>query len=375
MLARELALMGNDVTLLTILPSRQFIFPYKKEIRDGVLIVAFSDIIPDFMRRTGFGLLSVFLKTIYVVFHSYDIYHSDAGHRPGGGYHVKFKRLFSKLKYVCEWWDYLGRGGQYDNKHGIRKYTQGKFDLLFEVKDKLHADGVVCVSHKMAELAKLKGVAPSKIRVINGGSDVINIFYNEEPLYREKYSIPQQAVVFGFIGMNRLEIRDILPFTEALNELTAEIEELKNAVVVTTGDQLLSQNVEVKFKLIEFGWLDYSDFSEVLNCVDLFVLTQKPNLQNETRWPNKLGDYIAAGRKTIINPLGDTRVLCEEYPELFFEVEYDKESIKTRLREAICNKEYKQDRRRIRDIAEQKLSWQHRGKELVEFYTFASRHS
>ena len=62
MLAKELEILGNEVTFLNILPSNKFVFPYKKEIRDGVTIIAFPYIIPNSFRRTGFGLLSFLLK-------------------------------------------------------------------------------------------------------------------------------------------------------------------------------------------------------------------------------------------------------------------------------------------------------------------------
>ena len=46
MLAKEMAILGNEVTFLTSLSQSEFVFPYKKEIRDDVLIIAFPDIVP-----------------------------------------------------------------------------------------------------------------------------------------------------------------------------------------------------------------------------------------------------------------------------------------------------------------------------------------
>ena len=94
MLSRELAYIGHEVTFLTSLPSNRFIFPYKKELRDGVSIIAFPDIVPNFIRRTGFGPLGFLFKLFYIFFNSFDIYHSDAGHRPTGGIPVLIKKIF-----------------------------------------------------------------------------------------------------------------------------------------------------------------------------------------------------------------------------------------------------------------------------------------
>lgn len=370
MLAKELAILGNELTFLTSLPVNQFYFPYKKEIRDGVLIIAFPDIIPNFMRRTGFGLLCFLLKIFFIFSHKYDIYHSDAGHRPCGGIPILLKKIFFNITYICEWWDYFGIGGQYDSKKGIKKYTQGMYDLFFEIKEKKIANGVVCLSAAMAERAKKEGISESKICVINGGSDVRNISFINNSKYREKYGIQTSSLVFGFIGMNEGEINDIIPFIDALNELSSQ-NIINNSVLLTTGRYIpekVKKHLNLKFKVRELGWVEYEKFGEILNCVDLFVLLQKNNLENETRWPNKLGDYIAAGRKIIINPYGETKHLAEKYNKLFIEVSYDKESIKEKLSKIVKNGGIYSDREEIRKIAEKELSWEQKGKQLYGFY-------
>ena len=371
MLARELATLGNDVTFLTSQPAKRLAFPYYKEVREKVKIIAFPDIVPDFMRRTGFGVLSFILKTIYIFFKRFDIYHSDAGHRPCGGIPVLFKKVFFELTYICEWWDYFGIGGQYDSKKGIKKYTHGIYDLLFEIKEKKLADGIVCLSSAMAERAKKEGISKSKICVINGGADVRNIKFINNSKYKEKYRIGPSSLVFGFIGMNKGELNDIIPFINALNELATENIKFSNSIFLTTGKHLsdeVKQHLNLKFKLRELGWVDYNSFCEILSCVDIFVLLQEPNLKNKTRWANKLGDYIAAGRKTIINPYGDTRLLAEKYHKLFIKVSYDKKSIKKKLSEEVQNNGIYSDRKVIRQIAEKELAWEQKGKQLYDFY-------
>jgi glycosyltransferase involved in cell wall biosynthesis len=373
MLSRELAYIGHEVTFLTSLPSNRFIFPYKKELRDGVSIIAFPDIVPNFIRRTGFGPLGFLFKLFYIFFNSFDIYHSDAGHRPTGGIPVLIKKIFfSSVVYVCEWWDYFGIGGQFDEKKGIRKYTHGVYDLLFEVNEKKLADGIVCLSTAMKARAMKEGISESNICVINGGSDVRNIKYMHINKYREKYGIKSSAIVFGFIGMNVGELNDLIPFIEALNELSIENKEFSNCILATTGKLLPEKilvSLKLKFKIIEFGWVNYNYFSELLSCIDLFVLVQIPNKKNETRWPNKLGDYIAAGRKTIINLYGETAILGKAHQELFIPVLFDKESIKTKLIEIFNNGEIYADRQKIRQIAVEELSWETKSKQLDGFYS------
>ena len=86
-LAKEVALMNNEVVLITTQPFKEFKFPFKEEIRDSVKIISFPDILPSNFRRTGFGIFSAFLKVLYLIkHHKYDIVHSDTGHRPSAAF-------------------------------------------------------------------------------------------------------------------------------------------------------------------------------------------------------------------------------------------------------------------------------------------------
>lgn len=371
MLAKELASLNNEVTFLTTQPAAEFHFPLRKEFREGVKIIAFADFVPDFMRRTGFGVLSFIIKIFYIILNDFDIYHSDAGHRPNGGLAILFKSVFVKITYVCEWWDYFGKGGQYDTKQGIKKYTHGVYDLLFEVYEKRKADGVICLSGEMKRRGIRLGIPEENLTVINGGSDVNKIFFNERSVYREKYGIESDALVFGFVGMTKAEVNDVIPFMQALNELVSEYEKFSGIVVMTTGGYISStviSKLNLKFRLKELGWLTYSDFSTALNCADVFVLLQKPNLQNKSRWPNKLGDYLAAGRKTIMNPIGDSANLIEKYKELFIKVEYNVPSIKKVLLKAYDDGSFYRDRALIRSIAMKDFSWHKRAIQMNKFF-------
>lgn len=370
MLARELSLLGNDVVFLTSLPANKYSFPYKKEVRDNVTIIAFFDIVPNFMRRTGFGIIAFIFKCIYIMFNKFDIYHSDAGHRPCGGIPILLRKIFFNTIYICEWWDHFGIGGQYDSKKGIKKYTHGAYDLFFEIREKKHADGIVCLSSAMVERAKKEGIIQKKICVINGGADVRNIKFINDTRYRKKYNIDTSSIVFGFIGMNDGELLDILPFIDALNELSLE-NIISNSVLLTTGRYIpneIKDKLKLKFQVIELGWIKYDIYCEILSCIDLFVLLQRCNIANITRWPNKLGDYIAAGRKTLINPLGDTKLMEEKFSKLFIKVSYDKESVKEALTRIVGNGEIYKDREAIRKIAEDELSWGMKAKQLNCFY-------
>ena len=52
---------------------------------------------------------------------------------------------------------------------------------------------------------------------------------------------------------------------------------------------------------------------EVLPAADIFLLPYPNKIVNVGRWPNKIGDYMAVGRPTVANPVGELIDLFAKY--------------------------------------------------------------
>jgi glycosyltransferase involved in cell wall biosynthesis len=362
-LAKEMVKLGHEVTFITC-QYKKFKFPYHKESRDDLELISFPEIVPINMIRTGFGLLSILLKIIYVIFHKYDIVHSDTGHRPSAGIPCKVHRVFHKSKYISEWWDHFGKEGQYITRSPFQRLIIGNYDRIFEVLNKKKADGVVALSNFTHQRAIEAGIPKGKISIINGGADINTIPYIESNSYKRKYT-NSNDLVLGFIGINSLELKDIMPLLEALSELELPIK------LITTGGKISSKfliNNNLCNKIIELGWLDYLDFAKAITEVDVFVMLQKENLQNKARWPNKIGDYIAAGRPTLVNIWGEIE-FYKKHSFLFYFVDWKKDSIIKKLTELYNNKDdISKNNSLIRKFAEETLSWKCQAEKLADFY-------
>jgi glycosyltransferase involved in cell wall biosynthesis len=79
-------------------------------------------------------------------------------------------------------------------------------------------------------------------------------------------------------------------------------------LLVTTGrafgDKLKGKVYDPE-RVIEFGFMPFEEYTALLPAVDLFLFPFAKSTLNEGRWPNKVGDYMAAGRPTVSNPTGD----------------------------------------------------------------------
>jgi glycosyltransferase involved in cell wall biosynthesis len=103
----------------------------------------------------------------------------------------------------------------------------------------------------------------------------------------------------------------------------------KNVILITTGErfgQKLQGKIYDNDRILEFGFLPYEKYTSLLPAADLFLFPFAKSELNEGRWPNKIGDYMAAGRPTISNPTGDIvdlfkkhkiGVLAPEKPYIF----------------------------------------------------------
>lgn len=369
-LAKEIALLKNNVVLITTQSSKEFKFPFKVEHRNNVKIISFPELLPDNFRRTGFAFFSAFFKVIYLIkYHKFDLVHSDTGHRPSAAIPAFFLQYVFKVPHVIEWWDFFGRGGQFDEKSFFKKITFGYYDLIFQKFFLKKSNGVITLSEFLKQKALDIGIPDEKIIVLNGGADVNEIkYYDENESLKTKNNIPTNSLTFGFIGMNSSEFKDLVPFLEANKILKNEI----NVNWFTTGDYI-PEKIKLKYditnELKEFGWQDYVSFSEIISCADIFLLIQKENVMNEARWPNKIGDYLSSGRLILTNPFGEIKKINLKYPEFFIVTDYHTNSLVEKIKylyEIKSDLVYKG--KLVREIAEKNITWSHIAIELLAFY-------
>lgn len=368
LLAINLASLGHEVTLITT-QKLNFKLPYIVQYRDGIKIIAVPDFIPISIINTGFGILTPIIKTFIILKSNYDIVHADAGHRLNSGLPCIVYKMFKSCVYITEWWDYFGRGGLFERRKIIKKLTIGIWDLIFEVCSKRVADGVVALSSYTYVRALRCNISSERLIVIRGGCDTKRIpYYPSNDALKEKYNIPSVSLVLGFIGITDGEIDDLLPLFSALKIVPNNI----NVKLLTTGgkiNQKLVTQYGLQKYLIEYGWLDYEIFAEVIGCVDIFILLQRNGRQEKARWPNKIGDYFSAGRIVLTNPVGEIRYLIKDYKDFFFVCYRNKTSIYNSIIHLYNERQsYMSIRPKIRRVAEEKLSWLNAATKLEQFY-------
>lgn len=361
----ELVQYGYDITFITT-QKKGFKFPYEKENRSGIDIIAFPEIFPLRFRKGGIGPLSTFLKMCYVTFKKARVVYSDTGHRPNSGLPCKLHRLIHNSIYLSDWWEHYSKGGIYNDLPKFNRLTIGQFDNLFEIKNRKTADGCIVISNTLKQRAIENGISKSQILLLNTGADITKIPFHQINSQKHKFKIDLDTFVISIIGINQEEINNNKDLISGIKTLNAKG---KKTVLLTTGnlkEEIIDKHEIAKY-WIHFEWVPYEEFSEIISCTDLFSLIQIDNLRNRSRFPNKFGDYLSAGRPIITNAVGDLKDYADKYPQYFYVVNNNQQSIMSKLELAYDDWSLnKIDYAKIREIANEN-SWNERADRLDKF--------
>lgn len=361
----ELIKFGYEIEFLTT-QKKGFKFPYEIETRSGVKIIAFPEIFPKRFRKGGISPLSTLMKIWYVLFNKADVVYSDTGHRPNSGWPCYVNRFAYNSLYLSDWWEHYSKGGIYDDLPTLNRLTIGQFDNLFEIRNRKLANGCIVISRTLKERAIANGIPKSNILLLNTGGDATKIPFFEINSQKEKFGIQKDTFVIGIIGVNREEINNnkyLIEGVKYLNNLG------KKTILLTTGNlkrEIIETSI-ISDYWMHFEWIPYEKFAVAISCVDIFALIQIESLRNKSRFPNKFGDYLSAGRPVITNAVGDLQYYVKDNSEFFYVTDNDKNFIYPIMVKAYEEwKNNKLNYKAIRSLAERN-SWNNRAKLLDKF--------
>lgn len=368
-LAKGLVKRGHEVTFIA---ASAHCRGYQ-ELRDGVQIVTFFDPSPTSVKKGGLSPFDMFSRLWFARHGSHDLIMVDSGFRPVTGLVGHLLSKWKKTPYVCEWWDWIGKGGLYDRKSTIYRYTLGFMDCWMEIWDKRHANGVVALSSLLQQRCQTLGLSQEQTCVIHGGcdsDDIVPLHDDAQRLaWRCSLNIPEDAMVIGFAGLDSQEVEDMRPFLAAMQDLKQRYPAL---YWFSTGGSLnaaIRQQFQVGDEYRELGWVSYDEYVAALINADILLLTQEDHLINKARWPNKLGDYMAAGRPVLVTAVGEVTHFSKANPDhgLFF-VEWDSECI---IQACAALFEDRALRTSLgennRQLAESIMSWDAKAQQLHDF--------
>lgn len=361
-LAEGLVKMGNEVTILTM--TNKLSITIRKKIINGVRVVVFPSIIP---KKNYYDPIAIFLKILYVLFHKYDIVHSDIGQRPQSGLPCRLSKKLKGTTYISEWMDSNGKEGQYKTKSKLFKVFLGYYELKWEYKDRQYADGVVVLANPLFKKA-LEIRNDNSVIKIHGGAMVDKVpYFEDNSLFKEKIGLGKDIITFGYIDAS-INIKEVQYLMDAIIELDI-CEKVK--ILLFGGNSRTQYNFNEKISqcILNLGWVDFYIEYEKILAVDSFVLLKEDTYEATAGWPNAIGDYLTCGRPIIITPVGETVEFVDTYPDGFYIAERNKESLMDIINSILNDKQRALSMGRInRQIAEDLISWRKKSRDLFDFY-------
>lgn len=275
--------------------------------------------------------------------------------------------------WVADWSDYWGWGGIADQRRAIARWSIGLLDTVLERWSRRRADGVTVVSTFLERLSRDWGASEGRILNLGIGADVENIKPMDRAEARQKLRIDPRWPVVVFSGQSTFDLEQVGQTFRRLQELEPETRLFllgkANAADLRLSGQAAEANV------VEWGFLGIRAMADVIGCSDVALLPMQDSQFSRARFPNRLGDYLAAGRPVVANPTGDTGSFIRER-RVGLVVEHDPDRMAGAVADLFGDPDRAADMgARGRQVAENELRWARRAASLQEFYISLVRRS
>jgi glycosyltransferase involved in cell wall biosynthesis len=304
-LGREFARAGHRVLLVAAAPAPRA--PPLQDLGDGLQQLAFFDPSPPRLRRSGFSPVEVLKRIRYLSRERFDAVLAF-GHRPAVSLPALRASRSKGTIQLSDWADLWGPGGIADERRLLVRFVLGRMDGWLEKRTRLRADGLIVISEHLMTLARSWGIPPQALHRTMAGADVERIVPQPMQALRARHGIDPEAHVVLYSGLSRYDRALVAPILAALAP-----SDPKARLMVVGGDpapwSLALRKLSLQDRLIHFPYVPHDQLGSVLACADVMLLPFPRRGMNLARFPNRFGDYLAAGRPIVTNPTGEAERL------------------------------------------------------------------
>jgi glycosyltransferase involved in cell wall biosynthesis len=216
---------------------------------------------------------------------------------------------------VSDWIDWWGRGGLISKRRPFwYRFSIAWIETWFEEHYRAKLDGLTAISHALLERGVELGCDPEASIVIHGGADMETFAHvPSKSSAKEALGIAPDAPVLCFSGLDVLI--DLPMAIHAYERVREKHPNVRLLLVGPTEPQAkpLLENAKNWEGVAALGPVPFAKLPEKLAAADIFLMPYSREIANVGRWPNKIGDYMAVGRPTVSNPVGEVDWLLNEY--------------------------------------------------------------
>jgi glycosyltransferase involved in cell wall biosynthesis len=355
-MAERLAERGHQVTLFTVSRTQKWRAAWTWA--NGVRLCEAPGLAQGYSGE-GYGPLDNAYRLGHALAHRYDIVHMF-DHKPNATF-AGFPARLRGARLVADWADWWGGPGGINDVPARRFPIVGRFEAWWEERSKRWADGVTAISTVLRQRALDLGCPANRVLYLPTGASTDRIKPIPVEEARSRLAIPQERVIVGFIGMGQGDLELIMAALQRLPDVWLMVIGSKNAAVLEQA-----RTYGVADRLWQTGFVPDNEVSDYLGCADLMCLPLTDRAANRGRLPNKLLDYMAAGRPIVASPVGDVAAILQEHAVgLLSAPDGFAEAIAALLADRGRTAELG---RNARQVAETAFGWSHLIDKLEDFY-------
>ncbi|BFM16507.1 hypothetical protein R50073_26900 [Maricurvus nonylphenolicus] len=358
-LARWLVEFGHEV-VLGYKGNRKF----RAEIyeRDGVKEIG----IPSFLNRIDLDTMAspighYWIKR-YIKKNRFDVVHGFEHYsivHSAGIYAVK---RWNSL-YISDWADWFSSADERTlfKVPGYRTYMSKKEESV-----KKNAHGVTVISRELEKRAAALHKA-DRVMYLPGGAPVDRLQPMNKSDCRNKIAISQSEMVYGYLGSFLAD--ELIPFLNAFKEISNEIEArfiVVGKICEALKDYAIAEGIEDR--VIFTGYVSDEEVNQYLCACDAFVLPLRDTDYNRSRWPNKIGDYMASGRPVICSNVGEMKQVLMSAEIGIGVGDCISEMYKAMNIYVLDEKKKETEGKNARKLAEESFAWELLTRRLENFY-------
>ena len=361
---RELGDLGHEVTLATI--SRRRVLRPLVEQREGVRIVETPDLGIS-LARTGWDPWDTAWRIARFVGERFDLVHGFDCRPVVLGPCLALKAM-ARAPWISDWADWWGRGGAISQrKSWVGRVAFAPFETFLEERFRHLADQVTVTSRALEGRALALGIARERVHYIPSGANVRTIPVLDAGDCRRQLALSDDAPIACFVGFVQYDL------ARAVRAFAVARRSVPHARLLLVGppnreaDRWISE-LGLAGAVHATGTLPFARVPVAMGAADVLLLPYSNTLANRARGPIKLGDYLAAGRAVLANPVGDL-VEVFQADEVGVLAQDDTEAYGVALAELLADRERsKRMGQTARKVAEEKYAWRHVCRKLLEVY-------
>jgi glycosyltransferase involved in cell wall biosynthesis len=368
--ARCLVKKGHDVTLLKTSTDSKLKFVRKRI--EGIRQLE----TPRFwganyqVRHLGYNKLPLDIasRIVHVISNRYDVIHAFA-HQLNVYAPWKLARWFGKASiFVSDWddqWTEGGFYGSYSDTH-LSKISY-RMEAGMEKKIRLEADGVSAISQALSDKTESMGVMPDRILLLPVGADIDSIQPISIQTARKQLQVDYRGNLLVFAGFVQHEIEIVFQALKILVDKGIDVRLLLVGPFSSETEEK-AKHLGIRNFIISTGPVPYTELPIYLNAGDIALMPYTDSIINRYAFPNKLGDYIAAGKPVVAGDTGDVKRFFNTYQVGLLAKDHA-EDYADKIAWLIHRPEMQQTYgKEARRVAEEEMSWDIHTDKLEQFY-------